>query len=212
MSRQDCDSGWVDRSLVCRGLTPPRATHMAVPDKDKPVSKDDPGSIGQVIDLVKEYARQETLGPIKGAGRWLAAGAAGALLTGHRLCLPGSRRAANGAERVRQVVPRQLDDHAAVSVCVCCQPGSRGRRRVADHEEENLAERELMMAQQRITRDDLESRFRQLQDNVQGRVDDKKSTLVTVGVVGGVVLLLIFFFLGNRRGKKKTTLVEIRRV
>jgi hypothetical protein len=83
---------------------------------------------------------------------------------------------------------------------------------VADHEEENLAERELMMAQQRITRDDLESRFRQLQDNVQGRVDDKKSTLVTVGVIGGVVLLLIFFFLGNRRGKKKTTLVEIRRV
>jgi hypothetical protein len=69
-----------------------------------------------------------------------------------------------------------------------------------------------MMAQQRITRDDLELRFRQLQDNVQGRVDDKKSTLVTLGVVGGVVLLLIFFFLGTRRGKKKTTLVEIRRV
>lgn len=69
-----------------------------------------------------------------------------------------------------------------------------------------------MMGQQRITRDDLESRFRQLQDNVQGRVDDKKSTLVTVGAVGGVLLLLIFFFLGSRRGKKKTTLVEIRRV
>ena len=68
------------------------------------------------------------------------------------------------------------------------------------------------MAQQRITRDDLESRFRQLQDNVQGRVEDKKRTLVTAGVVGGVVLLLIFFLLGNRRGKKKTTLVEIRRV
>jgi hypothetical protein len=55
---------------------------MAVPDKDKSVSQGDPGSIGQVIDLVKEYARQETLGPIKGAGRWLAAGAAGALLLG----------------------------------------------------------------------------------------------------------------------------------
>jgi hypothetical protein len=83
---------------------------------------------------------------------------------------------------------------------------------VADHEEEDLAERELMMGQQRITRDDLESRFRQLQDNVQGRVEDKKSTLVTVGVVTGVLLLLIVFFLGNRRGKKRTTLVEIRRV
>ncbi len=55
---------------------------MAVPDKDKSVSRDDSGQIGQVIDLVKEYARQETLGPIKGAGRWLAAGAAGAVLIG----------------------------------------------------------------------------------------------------------------------------------
>jgi hypothetical protein len=69
-----------------------------------------------------------------------------------------------------------------------------------------------MMAQQRITRDDLESRFRQLQDNVQGRVEDKKRTLATVAVVGGVVLLLVFFLLGSRRGKKKTTVVEIRRV
>ncbi len=55
---------------------------MAVPDKDKSVSQADPGSISQVIDLVKDYARQETLGPIKGAGRWLAAGAAGAFLLG----------------------------------------------------------------------------------------------------------------------------------
>ena len=68
------------------------------------------------------------------------------------------------------------------------------------------------MAQQRITHDDLESRFRQLQDNVQGRVEDKKRTLATVAVVGGVVLLLVFFLLGSRRGKKKTTVVEIRRV
>jgi hypothetical protein len=77
--------------------------------------------------------------------------------------------------------------------------------------EEDLAERKLMMAQQRITRDDLESRFRQLQEDVQGRVNDTKSTFLTIGVVGGVVLLLIFFFLGSRRGKRKTTLVEIRR-
>ena len=69
-----------------------------------------------------------------------------------------------------------------------------------------------MMAQQRITRDDLESRFRQLQDNVQGRVEDKKRTLTTVGIGGVVVLLLVFYLLGSRRGKKKTTMVEIRRV
>jgi hypothetical protein len=55
---------------------------MAVPDKDKSTAQGDSGQIGQVFELVKEYARQETLGPIKGAGRWLAAGAAGAVLLG----------------------------------------------------------------------------------------------------------------------------------
>lgn len=53
-----------------------------MPDKDKSAAKADSGQIGQVIELVKDYARQETLGPIKGAGRWLAAGAAGAVLIG----------------------------------------------------------------------------------------------------------------------------------
>ena len=47
---------------------------------------------------------------------------------------------------------------------------------------------------------------------MQERVDDKKKTLATVGMIGGVALLLIFFMLGVRRGKKKTTVVEIRRV
>lgn len=40
------------------------------------------GQIGQMIQLVKDYARQETLGPLRGAGRWLAAGTAGALFIG----------------------------------------------------------------------------------------------------------------------------------
>ncbi len=38
--------------------------------------------VGDVIDVVKEYARQETLGPLKGAGRWLALGTVGSLLLG----------------------------------------------------------------------------------------------------------------------------------
>jgi hypothetical protein len=42
----------------------------------------DGGSIGQTFQLVKDYARQETLGPLRGAGRWLAFGVAGAVLLG----------------------------------------------------------------------------------------------------------------------------------
>jgi hypothetical protein len=36
--------------------------------------------VGELIDMVKEYARQETLGPLKGAGRWIGYGIAGAIL------------------------------------------------------------------------------------------------------------------------------------
>ncbi len=38
--------------------------------------------IGEVIDLVKSYARQETMAPMRGAGRWAAWGTAGAILLG----------------------------------------------------------------------------------------------------------------------------------
>lgn len=48
---------------------------------------DVPPSIGDVIDTVTEYAKQETLGPLRGAGRWLGFGAAGALLLGIGLSL-----------------------------------------------------------------------------------------------------------------------------
>ncbi len=68
------------------------------------------------------------------------------------------------------------------------------------------------MAHQRITRADLESKFRETQSGLQGKLNDKKQTLVTVAAAGGFVLLLLVFLLGKRSGKKKTTFVEIRRV
>ena len=36
-------------------------------------------SIGEIIDTVKAYAKQETVGPLKGAGAWLGFGAAAAI-------------------------------------------------------------------------------------------------------------------------------------
>ena len=63
-----------------------------------------------------------------------------------------------------------------------------------------------------ITRDDLESKLRGLQGDVQGKFDDRKSNLMAAGAGLGVLLLIIFFLLGKRSGKKKTTFVEIRRI
>ena len=39
-------------------------------------------SLGEVIEFVKTYAKQETIGPLKGAGSWLAFGVAGAFALG----------------------------------------------------------------------------------------------------------------------------------
>jgi hypothetical protein len=37
-------------------------------------------SVGDIVDYVKAYAKQETVGPLKGAGQWLGYGAAAAFL------------------------------------------------------------------------------------------------------------------------------------
>jgi hypothetical protein len=64
----------------------------------------------------------------------------------------------------------------------------------------------------RVTRDDLEQSFRQLQEGVRSEVNDRRSTFLTAGGITALLVVLIIFMLGRRAGKKKTTYVEIRRV
>jgi LPXTG-motif cell wall-anchored protein len=64
----------------------------------------------------------------------------------------------------------------------------------------------------KISADDLRRKIQSFQDGIQGKVDDKKNTLLTAGGVALLVLLILVFLLGKRNGRKKTTLVEIRRV
>jgi hypothetical protein len=52
-----------------------------VADSDKRSSAD-PGQLGSTIQLVKEYAKQETIGPLRNAGRFLAFGLLGSVLLG----------------------------------------------------------------------------------------------------------------------------------
>lgn len=62
---------------------------MAAADQtpESPRRRRESASVGDVVDLVRDYAKQETLGPLKGAGRWLALGAAGSLFLGLGLVL-----------------------------------------------------------------------------------------------------------------------------
>lgn len=50
-------------------------------DEPTPV-RTETASLGEVIEFVKTYAKQETLGPLRGAGRWVGFGAAGAVCLG----------------------------------------------------------------------------------------------------------------------------------
>ena len=40
------------------------------------------GPVADTIDLVRDYVRQETLGPLRGAGRWIGFGLLGSTLIG----------------------------------------------------------------------------------------------------------------------------------
>jgi hypothetical protein len=64
----------------------------------------------------------------------------------------------------------------------------------------------------RVSRQDIEDKLRALQGDVQGKVDDRRSTLLAVAGGVGVALVVVFFLLGRRSGKRRSTVVEIRRV
>jgi hypothetical protein len=65
---------------------------------------------------------------------------------------------------------------------------------------------------ERITRADLEGKFRQLQGDVSSTAQQAKSYALAAGAVAVVAVCTVAFVLGRRRGRKKTTVVEIRRI
>ncbi|MFM2115562.1 MAG: hypothetical protein RI908_1303 [Actinomycetota bacterium] len=66
-------------------------------------------------------------------------------------------------------------------------------------------------ANKKISRDDLERRFKSLQDDLQGRVENKKQTIVAIAGAAAVVLVVVSYLFGRRRGSRRATRVEFRR-
>ena len=66
--------------------------------------------------------------------------------------------------------------------------------------------------QDRISRDDLEDKFRQLEGGAREQAESARSTVITAGAVAALLLLLLAYLLGTRKGRKRSTVVEIRRV
>lgn len=63
-----------------------------------------------------------------------------------------------------------------------------------------------------ITRRDIETKFRELQGNVETAGDQAKSYALVVGAVAVVAVVGVAYFFGRRRGKRRTTVVEVRRL
>lgn len=63
----------------------------------------------------------------------------------------------------------------------------------------------------RITRDELEAKFRALQSDLQGRVSDKKQSIVAMGSAIGAVVVVLAYLLGRRSGRRRASRVQIRR-
>ena len=64
----------------------------------------------------------------------------------------------------------------------------------------------------RISRDDIESKLRELQGEAEAVEEEARSyALLAVGGIA-VLVVVIAFLLGSRRGRKHRAIVEIRRV
>ncbi|HVT76344.1 MAG TPA: hypothetical protein VHD87_04885 [Acidimicrobiales bacterium] len=64
----------------------------------------------------------------------------------------------------------------------------------------------------RITREDIETKLRQLKGDTEEAAQEHKTQGIVIAIVAGVVVIALAYFLGRRRGKKKSAFVEIRRL
>ena len=63
----------------------------------------------------------------------------------------------------------------------------------------------------KITRDDLESKFRALQADIQGRAANKKQSVIAIGSAVATVIVLIAYLMGRRSGRRRASRLNIRR-
>ena len=64
----------------------------------------------------------------------------------------------------------------------------------------------------KITRDDIESKLRELQGDVGQRTEAAKVPAIAIAVGVVVVTIAAAYLLGRRKGKRRQTVLEIRRI
>jgi signal transduction histidine kinase len=68
------------------------------------------------------------------------------------------------------------------------------------------------MTEQKITRDDIEAKLRELKDDVDETAESAKSYVAAVAAGVVVLVFVVAFAAGKKRGRRKSTVVEIRRI
>ena len=64
----------------------------------------------------------------------------------------------------------------------------------------------------KITRDDIESKLREIRGDVNERAEAVKVPAIAIAVGVAVVTIAAAYFLGRRKGKRRQTVLEIRRI
>jgi hypothetical protein len=65
---------------------------------------------------------------------------------------------------------------------------------------------------ERITRDQIEAKFRELTGEVDDEVEAHRSQAITVGLAVSVALVAVVFLIGRRSGRRRSAVVEVRRI
>jgi len=63
-----------------------------------------------------------------------------------------------------------------------------------------------------ITPEDIESKFRDVAEQVEGVADSSKKKAMLGGAGFALIMFVIFYLLGRKTGKKKSSVMEIRRL
>jgi hypothetical protein len=67
-------------------------------------------------------------------------------------------------------------------------------------------------ADEKITRDQIEAKLRDLAGGVTGEAEEVKSQALAIGLAVVVVSVTVVFLIGRRMGRRKSTIVEVRRI
>ncbi len=64
----------------------------------------------------------------------------------------------------------------------------------------------------RITRDDIEAKLREIAGQADDRIDAARPAVVTAAVAAVAVVAVVAYLVGRRRGRRRAAVVEIRRL